>query len=128
MSRRPHSAFRRAAWLALVALFLQIMVPVLHHPASAAQRGGIAAADLCLAPGSLPQAPTDTDKHPAHKLPACSVCLTLHMLGGGFVPPGSLAYASVPTCGAVLAPIAVDSLPQGRVVSDARARAPPERA
>jgi hypothetical protein len=120
-----HSAFRRAAWLALLALFLQIAVPLFHRPASADVRAGISGANLCMAPGSVPAAPTDGDKAPAHKAPACAICQTLHMLGGGFVPPNDPGLLAAQPYGAVLSEISSDSFPQRRIVSDARARAPP---
>lgn len=128
MFRGKHKAFRRAAWLALLSLVLQVLVPALHHPASAALPDGIGAANLCIAPGSQPVGPSDTDKSPAHGVQACAICQTLHMLGGGYVPPGAVAVAPASFVArlSVLQP-AVAVL-DGRRVFQARARAPPAKA
>ena len=123
-----HRAHRRAAWLALVALFLQVVVPALHHPASAAAPIGAIAAAFCVAPGSQAPAPSDTDKSPAHGKQACAICQTLHMLGGGFVPPVGVALAPIEPVRAISSlPPAVAVL-DGRAVLDSRARAPPAKA
>jgi|SRR5579883_539242 len=124
MFRGRHRAFRRAAWLALLALFLQSFVPALHHPASAALSD---VGNMCMAPGSQPFGPSDTDKSPPHGAPACAICQTLHILSGGFVPPEAVAapaaiFAKISPPG----PAAV--ILEGRSVSQARARAPPVKA
>ena len=128
MFRRRHRAFRRAAWLALLALFLQTVVPVLHHPASAALPAGVDAANLCMAPGSQAPPPSDTDKSLIHGTQSCAICQTLQMLGGGFVAPdaATLAPAFVVERISVFSPDA--AVLGGRAVTQNRARAPPLKA
>ena len=127
MVRSKHRAFRRAAWLALFALFLQTIVPVLHHPASAALPD-VVSANLCMAPGSPPVAPSDPDKLPAHGTQTCAICQTLHILGGGFVPPDVVAVAPAVQLGTVSITIPAVAILDGRAVSQTRARAPPAKA
>jgi hypothetical protein len=82
---------RRAAWLAVFALFLQTLIPAGHHPAGmalAATLGIDGPSNLCLAPGSAPVAPSDRDKAPHHQMPACAICQAVHAIGG-FAPPAA---------------------------------------
>jgi len=125
MFRGRHRSFRRAAWLALLALALQTLVPALHRPAAAAAPG-FDAANMCIAPGN--QAPTsgNTDKAPAHGQP-CAICLTLHMLASGFAPPHAVVLP-LPIAVAAAVPLPSVSPFHGRVLVDARARAPPASA
>ena len=129
--RRKHSAFRRASWLALVAILFQVLLPVLHHPAAAmlgSQRDMAGAGNLCLAPIGNPTAPTDSDKAPAHKLPPCPICQTFQMLGAGFVPSSPIAFAAFAATAAAPVPAADTAINPRWIAAGARARAPPLRA
>jgi hypothetical protein len=89
-NQRRHHVHRRAAWLAVFALWLQTLVPVFHHPASMAFAGALGidfAPNICLAPGSMPVAPSDQDKSPHHQMPACAICQAVHAIGGFASPP-----------------------------------------
>jgi hypothetical protein len=87
-SHRPMP--RLAVWLALLALWLQALLPAVHHPAGAMSGlFGFGAGNLCTAPGSAPAAPQD--KAPNHKPPPCPICQTFQILGAGFAPPAPIA-------------------------------------
>jgi len=99
MPRRTPRSLRPSGWIALLAILLQALLPAWHHPADASPSGlgaGLLARNLCVAPGSAPSEPA---KQPAHHLPVCPICQTLHMLGGGFVPPDPI---QLPTAMAVV--------------------------
>ncbi len=84
LSRFHHSKhFRRAAWVAVMAVLLQILVPLIHHPVQVFDGKNL---HICGLNNHLPSQP-DNEKAPAQKSPACPVCQTLHMLGNGFVTP-----------------------------------------
>jgi hypothetical protein len=92
--RRPGQ--RPAAWLALLAVWLQALLPAVHHPAGMAMAGGFSALELssfCHAPNPAGTAPTDPGRAPAHSLPACALCQAVHAIGG-FTPPPPLAVGS----------------------------------
>ncbi len=72
---------RRGAWLAIFAILLQALLPVVHHPADMALAGtlGFAGAhNLCIAPGGAPVQPAVPDKAPHDHLPACPICQAIH--------------------------------------------------
>lgn len=129
MSSMTMPSRRRAAgpgiWLALLALWVQALLPAVHHPASA-MTGPFAfgiVSSLCLAPGNIPAGPQD--KGPAHKLPPCPVCQTLQILAAGFAPADAIAIP-LPRYAGVAAPIAATHIVRPpRLHSKAQARAPP---
>ena len=80
--------------MAVFAILLQSLIPVLHHPAGMALAAVLAPTDihnLCLAPGSAPVAP---DKAPARHPPACAICQAVHAVAG-FAPPAAPALGSI---------------------------------
>jgi hypothetical protein len=72
----------RAAWLALLALALQLALPLWHQPASAA-------AWLCTAHG-LRSVAVDADGQPLPAAPQpakpCPICQLAHAVGAGVLP------------------------------------------
>ena len=77
---------RGAAWLGVLALLIQIVVPFFHEPTPARAETPDFPWDLsnfCLASGHLPPgyAPGSNEKGPGnpedHKIPPCSICKTL---------------------------------------------------
>ena len=89
--------FKRGAWLALLAVWLQVLAPALHD-ASAMAAAGPAGFDpahhLCVAPGSQPVDPGGPAKAPAHhQLPACALCQAVQAAGGFAPPPAAPSIA-----------------------------------
>lgn len=148
MTRR-HNRLGRGAWVALFALWLQALLPLVHHPAGMAMMG-VAPMDMssmdmsamvmssgdmtpvsfgdprniCLTPGTAPADPSD--QAPGHKPPPpCPICQTFQMLHGGFIQPvqTTLVLPAVYRT-AVAVPISAD-VPRQPIHSGARARAPP---
>jgi hypothetical protein len=78
---RHRKNFRRAAKLALFAILLQALLPLIHHPAQAAPYGVHICAVMHHADHS-----SDQDKAPVSKS-SCPICVSLHLLGSGFVSP-----------------------------------------
>jgi hypothetical protein len=79
----------------MLAIWLQALLPAVHHPAGMALAGGLGAIDqrnLCHAPG--PVSPDEPGKAPAHSMPACALCQAVHAIGG-FAPPQAIALAPV---------------------------------
>ncbi len=113
--------FRRAAWLAVLAVVLQMLVPLMHQPARVMLAGGV----MRICSSLINQAPADADKAPTHKLPPCPICQNLHMLGHGFVPPNTVVLAHVASGGETLALPALKPVVLLRVISNAQPRAPP---
>jgi hypothetical protein len=74
---------RRAAWTAIFAIVLQILIPALHHPAGMAQAGSLgfgAQHNICFSPGA--NTPTAPDKSPHHQAPTCALCQAVNAIGG----------------------------------------------
>jgi hypothetical protein len=81
---RQTKLFRSAAKLALFAILLQVLLPLIHHPAQAAQampEGIHICSVVHHAPGT-----TEQDKNQTTKA-QCPICLSLHLLGNGYVAP-----------------------------------------
>jgi hypothetical protein len=76
--------FRGAAKLALFAILLQVLLPLIHHPAQAAEAMP-AGVHICSVLHHASDT-TDADKTPVSK-PSCPICFSLHLLGGGYVAP-----------------------------------------
>jgi Protein of unknown function (DUF2946) len=77
---RHTKLYRSAAKLALFAILLQTLLPLIHHPAQAApMQAGV---HIC----SVTHHTTNSDKSSAPKQ-QCPVCSALHLFGGGYMPP-----------------------------------------
>jgi len=73
---------RFALRLALFAMLLPTLVPLLHHPMQMVAVNGLR---ICsAAPNTYTQ--TEPGKAPVSKS-VCPVCFTLHLLNSGFIPP-----------------------------------------
>ena len=70
--------FRIAAFLALLAMLAPICTSLGHNPAAVQSFIHICGLDQ--------HAGGDSGKAPAHKLPSCPICQSLHFLGNGIVP------------------------------------------
>jgi hypothetical protein len=90
MSRSRGLRHRGAAWLGVLALLIQIVVPFFHEPAPAhAETPAFPwdLSDFCLASGHLPPgyAPATSEDGPDepqdHKVPPCSICKALQQTG-----------------------------------------------
>ena len=126
--RRNNRGTRPAAWLAVFAILLQALLPVVRAPAVMAGPAGdtIAgldiAAHLCHAPGDT--APDDHGPAPADHQQCCDVCLSVHAIGG-FSPPSEPILAVNRDYGVVIPTTATLILPRQQVNSPQQARAPP---
>lgn len=104
-TRRNGKAYRRASWLAVLAVLFQALLPSVHDAgmAFAAPADGVAALTdishhLCLAPGD--QTP-DTPKAPAHLGQLCTLCTAAHAVTH-FAPPPAPAVLDARNCIAVV--------------------------
>lgn len=89
---RHSLAFRRAAWLGLLAVVLQIVVPAIHHPVAAAGQFSLFAdSPICSASRGDSDRAGVPDKAPAKNASHCPVCWGLQQLAGGFVLPGAIS-------------------------------------
>jgi hypothetical protein len=110
-----------AVWLALLALWLQALLPAIHHPGSMFMSG--MSGSLCLAGGGAPAPPQD--KAPNHKLPPCPICQSLQILAAGFVPPAKIAIPLPVIAGTVSLALSTAVFHVTRQVGAAQARGPP---
>ena len=83
---RHNRNFRKAAWLALFGMFLQILLPLVHQPQASAFPLNIR---IC----SSFSRTHGADQSPVQKTPSCPICQTLHLLNTGFVSPPVLMIA-----------------------------------
>jgi len=93
---------RLTAWLGVFAVLFQAWLPLVHHPATlfAPSGGETAAFDrlfgqtlvLCTAAGLVQEKILPGQHAPAHHVPVCPICQTLHVMGG-FMPPGTASFA-----------------------------------
>jgi len=97
IARRRHSAITPAAWLAVLAVLLQVLLPGAKSPAMAhADRGGdtiagfVIAQNLCHASGDT--APDDQGQLPVDHQQCCAYCLAVNAVGG-FAPPSGPVIA-----------------------------------
>jgi hypothetical protein len=111
-----------AVWLALLALWLQALLPTIHHPGSMFMPG-MSMGSLCLAGGSAPATPHDKDQD--HKLPPCPICQSLQILAAGYVPPTAVAIPLQTVVGIATAIFAPSVFRPSRRIESAQARAPP---
>ena len=116
------------AWLGLHALLLQLVLPVLHHPAHVfATPRDIAAALVAM--GDMGLVPSHAEHHGTHDsqtMPDCPLCLAIQH-AAPFVPPTAPTLV-LPTQHVALLPAShSDNAPHWRSFA-ARARAPPSQA
>ncbi|HEX4505093.1 MAG TPA: DUF2946 family protein [Alphaproteobacteria bacterium] len=95
IARRRYSALRPAAWLAVLAILLQALLPIAQSPAASKVPGGTIAGfdiaqNLCHAPGET--TPDDQGRVPVDHQQCCDFCLAVHAIGG-FAPPSAPAFA-----------------------------------
>jgi len=113
---RLSAFYRFAAFVALIAMLVPVATGLVHYPTAQSL------VRIC----GIGKPLTDTkDKVPASKIPFCPICLSLQMLGDGFVPPdavlvvdGDIVVARAVTT--VTALILITS-----IAPQARPRAPP---
>jgi hypothetical protein len=95
----------RGAWIAIFAILLQALLPLVHHPAGMAMADTLpigSAKNVCIAPGSapvLPDKPTKTQHNP----PLCEICQAIHAVGG-FPPPAAPVLHIISTVEAIVVP------------------------
>ncbi|MDR3448260.1 MAG: DUF2946 family protein [Alphaproteobacteria bacterium] len=94
--------YRFVAYVALLAMLVPMGTMLVHHPAVASAPMPMAMSmpgcDMGMQEGT--QDKTAPAKAPAHKMPSCPICQSLHLLGGGFVPPDNIIVsAAVPARG-----------------------------
>ena len=130
IARRGYRASRPAAWLAALAILLQVLLPITQAPAAMAQgspgdtiAGFDIAQHLCHAPGDA--APDDQSPAPADHQQCCDFCLAVHAIGG-FAPPSAPALAVSRQYGIVVPVEAALILPPLRAgLRQQQPRAPP---
>ena len=110
--------FRLAAFAALVAMLVPTATGLVHQPAAVQSLSRICGVDQ-------PSSHGDPQKAPVHKVPFCPICQSLHLLGGGFVPPDAVTVIAVVS--GVGAEVSADSafLLTPLLPPQARPRAPP---
>ena len=112
---------RFAAFLALLAILVPVGTSLVHSPFPAS----VAAQSFIHICGLDSHAKQDPGKDPAHKLPSCPICQSLHLLSGGFVPPAPILLAATPPAAAPALPALADLLVKRSLTHQARSRAPP---
>ena len=114
-----------AVWLAILAFWLQALLPAVHHPAGAMSGpfGFGVTGSLCLAQGNAPSAPHD--KAPGHHAPPCPICQTFQTIAAGFAPAAATDIPRPRFAGLVSTPIGVDTARPLMPWFRPRARAPP---
>ena len=121
----PRRATDPGIWLALLALWIQALLPAVVQQTGAMSGPFVLgiSGSLCLAPGSAPVVPQD--RTPNHKPPSCPVCQTLQILAAGFAPPAATAIPLPRFAGLAVAYTRIDTDFLRRYRSTAQARAPP---
>ena len=129
--RRNSRGIRPAAWLAVFAILLQALLPVMRMPADMARAelggdfvaGFDVARSLCHAPGDT--SPDDHDQTPIDHHQCCDFCLAVHAIGG-FAPPSAPEIAVSREYGIVVPADTPLLLPQQRsILRRQQPRAPP---
>jgi len=115
-SRFP-SLHRFAVFLALWAMLVPVGTGLIHSPAAAQSF-----IHIC---GIAGHTNNDQGKDPAHKLPSCPICQSLHLLGGGVMPPDAAVVADIPFVTATYDFVDSDFLLKLTIIPQARPRAPP---
>ncbi len=114
------------SWIALLAILLQTLVPIFHEaPQAAASPFPALVGSLCLAPGSMPPTPGDSDKIPVHKLPPCAICQTVQLLSAGFAPPTMPAIVRPIARAVNTIPLPAAAILVSKTAARPSARAPP---
>jgi hypothetical protein len=121
---RQRGIFRRTAWIAVWALVLQMLLPLIHHPA-AAKAGPPDGLRICAVMGLMPTGKAEPSKTPVSKIPSCPICQTLHMLNGGFVPPDISVLAIPSEHDGSVGVVAVANILPHIIITGAQPRAPP---
>jgi len=95
MSFRNHHSiiFRRAAWIAVLSIMLQVMMPLIHSSANAMPTNG--SIHHCSLIKKIAVERAGSQGAPAQKSPSCPVCQTLNLMSGGFVVPHGILLALV---------------------------------
>lgn len=130
IARRGYRASRPAAWLAALAILLQLLLPVAQSPASTLRTGQgdtIAGFDiaqnLCHAPGDA--TPDDQSPAPIDHQQCCDFCLAVHAVSG-FAPTSAPVIAVGREYGIVVPIEAAHILPPLRSnLRQQQPRAPP---
>ena len=102
MSTARAARTRCAVWLGVVALLVQVWLPLVHHPATlfapdgeetAAFAALVGEHALCIAATQTeqPRAPPPGKHAPDHHLPVCPICRVLHA-AGAVAPPVAFLY------------------------------------
>jgi hypothetical protein len=120
--------FRRIGWLAVWAMLLPIVLPLLHNPAANPVLAAWLQAAHCGRSASADNSnKTNPLKSPLVK-PSCPICQTVQMANGGAVPPLAFVLPG-PLGGKGETLLPINAAPHGRaVVTVAWPRAPPLRA
>ncbi len=123
--RRNCNGFRRASWLAVLAVLFQALLPAVHDVGMAFAGGpamlGDVAHHLCLAPGN--DAPS-TPKAPARVDQLCSLCTAVHAVAT-FVPPTGPVVVVSGNCRPIILAASGKQLPCRPVYPSQQPRAPP---
>ncbi len=131
IARHGHRALRPAAWLAVFAILLQALLPMMHPAGSMARAatsgdtiaGFDIAQNLCHAPGDT--TPDDRGQTPADHQQCCAICLAVHAVSS-FTPPAAPAVAVARDYGIVVPVEAALILPPLRPnLRQQQPRAPP---
>jgi hypothetical protein len=112
--------FRRAGWIAFLALMLQVVLPLLH-PAMAASVASNQHIRLC----SVASKSTDAEKSSPQKMPSCPICMSMHMLSGGSLVPPDVVIAVLQLRGFTIIPLPQVKIEIIRTAFSQQPRAPP---
>ncbi|HVJ55804.1 MAG TPA: DUF2946 family protein [Aliidongia sp.] len=129
LAPREDGRLRLGVFIGILALLLQTLLPVLHHPGltlAPAQRL-VLDVPVCSAHAAVPTKDQPARELPAHKPPPCPLCQALHFMGG-YLPPIAL-LVPMPGCtaGAALANPPTGTAPLWTAY-EGRPRAPPRTA
>lgn len=116
LRRRFPLLYRFAGLLALLAMLVPVGTSLVHFPAAQSF------IHIC---GSGGHADNDQGKDPAHKSPSCPICQSLHLWGGGVLPPEGVVVADMALAAAAYFTAASDFFLNLATAPQARPRAPP---
>lgn len=111
--------FRRAAWVAVLALMLQVLMPLLH-PAMAAGISSVNGLRIC----SIAKT-GDNGKEAPQKIPSCLICFGIHHHSGSLAAPPNIALTYIASLSFVLTTPSNAAVIVVSAVSSAQPRAPP---
>jgi hypothetical protein len=120
--------FRRFATVAILALMLQVLMPLLQPAmaASVALSTGPALHHCSTIHNSTNQ--SESDKASPHGLPSCPICMAMHMQAGGYTPPQNVVLAYLGHSISVVEPLVDTVFVSDPKICSAQARAPPSLA